>query len=107
RPLRTRRACSRGPLTAAPAAQENHLAVEACHVRSPRLPTRKFGRSGGLVQNPLILANAPVTVGSVSAGMTYFPPPTVLPSPSSRRHGGWGGGICGAGTLVRKPRSGR
>ena len=39
-----------------------------------------------------MLANAPVTVGSVSAGMTYFPPPTVLPEPvfKATREPGYG-----------------
>ena len=46
RTLRYQQAGLRGTLAACPAAHEHHLVVEARHVRSPRLPTRKFGRSG-------------------------------------------------------------
>jgi len=45
-----------------------------------------------------MLANAPVTVGSVSAGMTYFPPPTVLPS---RLQGDTGAGYGAFAVLVQ------
>ena len=57
RTLRYQQAGLRGTLAARPAAHEHHLVVEACHVRSPRLPTRKFGRSDGLVQNLLMLGD--------------------------------------------------
>src|SRR4051812_20064812 len=38
RTLRYQQAGLRGTLAARPAAHEHHLVVEACHVRSPRLP---------------------------------------------------------------------
>ena len=53
RTLRCQQAGLRGTLAARPAAYEHHLIVEACHVRSPRLPTREFGRSDGLVQKSI------------------------------------------------------
>ena len=46
RTLRYQQAGLRGTLAARPAAHEHHLVVEACHVRSPRLPTRKFWQIG-------------------------------------------------------------
>src|SRR5580692_4213847 len=54
RTLRYQQAGLRGTLAARPAAHEYHLVVEACHVHSPRLSTRKFGRSDGLIQNLLM-----------------------------------------------------
>src|SRR5205085_4368381 len=50
RTLRYQQAGLRGTLAARPTAHEHHLVVEACHVRSPRLPPRRvwqIGRPGG------------------------------------------------------------
>ena len=57
RTLRYQQAGLRGTLAARPAAHEHHLVVEACHVRFPRLPTRKFGRSQSPVQHLLMLGH--------------------------------------------------
>ena len=57
RTLRYQQAGLCGTLAARPAAHEHHLVVEACHVRSPRLSTAKFGRSDRLVQSLLMLGD--------------------------------------------------
>jgi hypothetical protein len=55
----------RTEMAARSAAHEHHLVVEACRVCSPRLPTRKFGRSDGWFKNLLLLGDKkrPVRAG--------------------------------------------
>ena len=63
RTLRYQQAGLRGTLAARPAAHKHYLDVEARHIRFPRLPTRKFGRSKSLVQHLLMLVTT--GVGSI------------------------------------------